>query len=98
MGAKYFIILLLAISIIYLTTNNQKENLYIYPKCDHIKPFLNKYHESYNNSNYSNGFDCYKRCLDNIDCQYVGVGFDCYNYCFDNLGKQQNNTLGDFNQ
>jgi hypothetical protein len=99
MHTNNLIAVLLLFVIFYLILNKKnKENLYIYPNCNHIKPFTNKYRESYYDFNISSGFDCYKRCLDNVDCQYVGVGFDCYNYCFDNLGKKQNNTLEDYNQ
>lgn len=99
MNINEILIVVLIIAVIYVSTNKvNKENLYIYPKCDRIKPFINKYHESYYDSNVSNGFECYKKCLDAVDCQYVGVALDCQDFCFNNLGKSENNTLGDFNQ
>lgn len=90
------------IIIIIILIIKQKEHylipstLYAKPHCDHIKPFRKPYKNSFYENNVSSGFECYKNCLDNNNCDYVGSGFDCYNYCFDNIGIM--NTLGDYNQ
>jgi hypothetical protein len=96
----FFLIVVLYIIITDNSTNKKKEHLYVRPHCDKIPKFKRQYKEGVHFSNYSDGFDCYKRCLDNIDCQYVGVGFDCYDSCFNNLygDRRQNNTLGDYDQ
>jgi hypothetical protein len=98
-----YLIIIVIVILLFLCSykrENNKEHLYIYPYCDRIKQFKNRYKENVYTSNFMNASDCYKKCLDNVDCQYVGVAFDCYNNCFDNVDneKRQNNTFGDYNQ
>jgi hypothetical protein len=98
MNISEILIMVLIIAVIYCCNKENKENLYIYPKCNHIKPFINKYSESYYNSNMDNCYDCYHRCIQNSDCNYPMISADCWNGCCDNIGKSENNTLGDYNQ
>jgi len=75
----YFIVIIVLVLIFCLLNNREQF-------CDRVESTKNIYHESLYDSNISNAFDCYAKCLDSLDCSYVGIGFDCHNKCFDNLG------------
>lgn len=62
---------------------NQNPN--IQHQCNRVKEEKKPYISNWNTSNYSDAYDCYNKCLNDADCQYVGVGFDCYDNCFNNI-------------
>ena len=94
MNINHIIIIILIIIFGYYIVEfvlNKKEHLWvsqnpnINPKCEHVKSFKKSYVSNWSISNYSDAYDCYNKCINDADCQYVGVGFDCYNNCFDNM-------------
>lgn len=97
-------ILIFIIIIMYMYIDSPiTENLWIgqnpniNPKCNHVKEFKKPYVSRWNISNYSDAYDCYNKCINEAECQYVGLSFDCYNNCFNNV-EFPGNTLGDYNQ
>lgn len=99
----FFIAIFYMIYTIYNNVCVVKEHLYvgqnpnINPKCDRVKSFKKQYVSNYLTSNYSDAFDCYNKCIENAECQYVGVGFDCYDNCFNSV-EYPGKTLGDYRQ
>ena len=88
--------IILVIIIICILLKNKQENMKSvnianpmnvlkWEKCDHIGPFKNPFKNQWGISDMNkHGWDCYKKCIEDSNCNYVGVGFDCYNNCFHN--------------
>ena len=96
------IIIIVLLTIAMLVSLNKKENMRVtrpanianpvnvpvWDKCDHIGPFKNPFKNQWGISDMNiHGWDCYKQCIEDSNCNYVGVGFDCYNNCFNNLSN-----------
>ena len=94
--------IILVIIIICILLKNNQENMRVtrpanianpvanpvWEKCDHIGPFKNPFKNQWGISDMNtHGWDCYKKCIEDSNCNYVGVGFDCYNNCFHNLSN-----------
>jgi hypothetical protein len=86
------IAVVIVIIILYLMCNPQEN--FTNARCtNHVSPIKSAYKENYKSSNMEYASDCYEKCLDSVQCSYMGMGFDCYNKCFDNLTEKNNDAI-----